>query len=189
MPASLSPRILHPSSDTLLPSTGPLPPRFFRSNSRDESGFSSINRWPLALALAYHPLPIPRILQLFFLFLSSLSAQLLFLSFFSFFDFQSRSFLRLSLRKSTEIFFLIGSNIIVSAHVTRKFQVAHSFTRRLKFHRGKRARLARFRFIRRSSKRIRRLISVVDVEKAGKGRRLHETACEIGNEILNRRDA
>lgn len=99
MPASLSPRILHPSSDTLLPSTGPLPPRFFRSNSRDESGFSSINRWPLALALAYHPLPIPRNLQLFFLFLSSLSAQLLFLSFFSFFDFQSRSFLRLSLRK------------------------------------------------------------------------------------------
>lgn len=120
MPASLSPRILHPSSDTLLPSTGPLPPRFFRSNSRDESGFSSINRWPLALALAYHPLPIPRNLQLFFLFLSSLSAQLLFLSFFSFFDFQSRSFAFLYV-KLTEIFFLIGSNIIVSPHVTRKF--------------------------------------------------------------------
>lgn len=108
--------------------------------------------------------------------------------FFSFFDFQSRSFAFLYV-KLTEIFFLIGSNIIVSAHVTRKFQVAHSFTRRLKFHRRKRDRLARFRFIRRSSKRIRRLISVVDVEKAGKGRHLHETACEIGNEILNRRDA
>lgn len=187
MPASLSPRILHPSSDTLLPSTGPLPPRFFRSNSRDESGFSSINRWPLALALAYHPLPIPRNLQLFFLFLSSLSAQLLFLSFFSFFDFQSRSFLRLSLRKINGD--LLFNWVEYNRFRARKFQVAHSFTHRLKFHRGKRDRLARFRFIRRSSKRIRRLTSVVDVEKAGKGRRLHETACEIGNEILNRRDA
>lgn len=187
MPASLSPRILHPSSDTLLPSTGPLPPRFFRSNSRDESGFSSINRWPLALALAYHPLPIPRNLQLFFLFLSL--PNFFFFLFFLFLTFNRDPSFAFLYVKSTEIFFLIGSNIIVSAHVTRKFQVAHSFTRRLKFHRRKRDRLARFRFIRRSSKRIRRLISVVDVEKAGKGRHLHETACEIGNEILNRRDA
>lgn len=119
MPASLSPRILHPSSDTLLPSTGPLPPRFFRSNSRDESGFSSINRWPLALALAYHPLPIPRNLQLFFLFLSL--PNFFFFLFFLFLTFNRDPSFAFLYVKSTEIFFLIGSNMIVSAHVTRKF--------------------------------------------------------------------
>lgn len=121
MPASLSPRILHPSSDTLLPSTGPLPPRFFRSNSRDESGFSSINRWPLALALAYHPLPIPRNLQLFFFFSLHSLPNFFFFLFFLFLTFNRDPSFAFLYVKSTEIFFLIGSNMIISAHVTRKF--------------------------------------------------------------------
>lgn len=120
MPASLSPRILHPSSDTLLPSTGPLPPRFFRSNSRDESGFSSINRWPLALAPTILSRS-PETYNFFFFFSLHSLPNFFFFLFFLFLTFNRDPSFAFLYVKSTEIFFLIGSNMIVSAHVTRKF--------------------------------------------------------------------